>query len=60
MPVELQIKYEHFNRNLELRCLNKLSALMVAVQHTDFALLSVLTTRYLHSIRVTYSATLNL
>ena len=51
IPVELQIKYEHSNRNLE--CLNKLSALIAAApvaissfQHTDVALPSVLTTRY--------------
>ena len=43
IPVELQIKYEHSNRNLE--CLNKLSA-PIAVQHLYAALLSVLKTHY--------------
>ena len=41
--MKVQIKYEHFNGNLE--CLNKMTAL-IAVQHTDVALLSVLTTRH--------------
>ena len=43
IPLELLIKYEHSNGNLE--CLDKLSAL-IAVQHTDVVLLSVQTTRY--------------
>ena len=43
IPVELRIKYEHSNTNLE--CLDKLSVL-IAVQHLYVALLSVLTTRY--------------
>ena len=43
IPVELQIKCEHSNINLEY--LNKLSGL-IAVQHFYVGLLSVLTTRY--------------
>ena len=40
IPVELLIKYEHFNKNLE--CLNKLSLIAVE-QHTGGTLLGLLT-----------------